>query len=60
MISQKQRERHAKLVKRYRDVGANLEQAHILAWCVIQRRGGFGLFRSFGVPAKKKRKGTEA
>ncbi len=55
MISQKQRDRHARLVKRYKALGVASDQASILATCVIQRRGGFGLFRSLGAPAQKLR-----
>lgn len=60
MISQKQRIRQDKLEKRYRRLGAHHIQAHVLARCVIERRGGFGLFRASGVPVKGKRKGVEA
>lgn len=43
-----------KLTKRYRQ-HTTKTKAEILARCVIERRGGYGLFRAFGMPIQKER-----
>ena len=58
MISQKQRIRQDKLIKRYKELGVGPAQAEVLARCVIERRGGFGLFRACGVPMQGQREGA--
>lgn len=45
-----------RLAKRYRGYGLAADKADILARCVVEKRGGYGLFRSFGVPVKGLRK----
>ncbi len=41
-----------KLTKRYQKY-TTVANAKILARCVIEHRGGYGLFRAFGVPTQK-------
>ena len=49
-LSQKQQSRHDRLVKRYRGLGVSADSASILGRGVIEKRGGYGLFRACGVP----------
>lgn len=44
--------RFEKLTKRYQKY-TTVANAKILARCVIEHRGGYGLFRAFGVPTQK-------
>ncbi len=59
-LSNKQKARHARLTKRYQALGVSPGEAAILARCVMQKRGGYGLFRALGVPVKGERVTVEA
>jgi hypothetical protein len=50
-MSKRRVERLTRKYQKYTSVA----KARVLAKCVVDRRGGYGLFRSFGVPTKKER-----
>lgn len=50
----KRLKRFERLTKRYRR-HTTKANAKILARCVIEKRGGYGLFRAFGMPTQRER-----